>query len=73
MSVIKPHFCVWLFYARTQLNEKKTMICKGWEKKRPTSKLQSKFLDGSIGNEYIIFFFSSNLTHELEVDKITKQ
>ncbi len=32
MLVIKPHLCAWLLYAWTQFNEKKAMICKGWEK-----------------------------------------
>jgi hypothetical protein len=38
MLVIKTHLCVWLFYAWTQLNERKAMIYEGWEK---TSLFQS--------------------------------
>jgi hypothetical protein len=30
--MFKPHLCAWLFYAWTQLIERKTMVCKGWGK-----------------------------------------
>jgi hypothetical protein len=51
MSMIKTHLCVWLFYAWTELNKRKTMICKGWEKTSLFQSLKSIFSDGNIKSE----------------------
>jgi hypothetical protein len=67
MSMIKPHLCAWLFYAWTQFNERKTMICKGWEK---TCLLQSFNLDFQMEALRVNMtkaLFSSNLTQEIEI------
>jgi hypothetical protein len=32
MPTIKLHLCAWLFYAWTQLQQRRKMICKGWNK-----------------------------------------
>jgi hypothetical protein len=67
MLVLKPHLCAWFFYAWTQLNERKTMICKGWEK---ISLLQSFNLDFQMetyGVNATKTLFSSNFTQEIDI------
>jgi len=67
MSMIKPHLCVWLFYAWTQFNKRNTMIRKGWEK---TCLLQSFNLDfqmEALGVNTTKVLFSSNFTQEIEI------
>jgi hypothetical protein len=73
MLVIKPHLCAWLFYASTQFNEKKAMICKGWEKIDLFQNFNPNFQMEALGMNGTKVLFSLNLTHELEVSKITKQ
>jgi hypothetical protein len=64
MSMIKCHLCAYLFCACTQSNERKAIICKGWEK---TSLLQSfnpNFQMEVLGMNELLKFYFHQILHK---------
>jgi hypothetical protein len=58
MLVIKFHLCACLFCAWTQSNERKAIICKGWEKASLLQSFNPNFQMEALGmNELLKFYF----------------
>jgi hypothetical protein len=67
MLVIKTHLCVGLFYAWTQLNERKAMIYKGWKKTSLFQSFNPYFQLEVLGVNVTKLSFSSNLTEKIDI------